>query len=178
MWYRFKIRLVQWRRKVLMLASPSYRQHDQVVAERNDLRSQLARAGAELKLEFDAHVVLEKDLAALGLRLELAEQSLHSAEGQLIAERELRQAADLRSQDYHNQLTESLKTAANYCSKMFSRKAMFGDVEFPEPPEENKPIAIHPKPLARQVAQDISDITLRKLYEEIKQSGPIQGGAA
>lgn len=169
-----RIKLAQWKHRLLRACSQSYRDHDVIVSERDRFRTMMAIANAQIHTAELNIGELKKQLADVGDRLKLAIAAQENATQQLIAERALRQAADERAERYHGELTDSLKSAANWSSKALNRKSMFSEADAPEEPAtESKPSEpIRPKPFARQVAQQQTHAELMKMLEDMRNVGP------
>lgn len=171
----FRIKLAQWKHRLLRACSKSYREHDAIVSDRDKWRRDCVNAGNESSELRGKLRVADTAAAELRDRLKLAIAAQENATAQLIAERALRQAADERAERYHGELTDSLKSAANWSSKALNRKSMFSEVDAPEPeaPAEAKPSEpIRPKPFARSVAQHQSHDALLKMLEDMRNVGP------
>lgn len=168
---RFGARVFVWERRLLKFCSKSYREHDAMVSRMHVLRTEAAIANtATSKLDSEASV-LRLECSDLRERLKIAIAAQESAAQQLIAERALRQAADERSERYHEQLTDSLKSNVDWLARgLYHRRPMFGVGAPPDEPstERGDPEQIWNKPMARAVARKAQDSTLRKLYEDIR----------
>lgn len=166
-----RIQIAQWKCRILRACSKSYREHEGVVFDRDNWRGECAierNRSSELREKMRA---AEADAADLRDRLKLAIAAQENATQQLIAERALRHAADERADRYHGELTDSLKSAANWSTKALNRKSMFSEVDAPEaePIADAKHEAIRSKPMARNVAAQQTHSELEAMLKSIRE---------
>lgn len=166
-----RIQIAQWKCRLLRACSKSYREHETVVFDRDHWRRECVVEGnnsSELRSKLRES---EADIAELRDRLKLAIAAQENATQQLIAERALRHAADERADRYHGELTDSLKSAANWSTKALNRKSMFSEVDAPEtePTSETKHEAIRSKPMARNVAAQQTHSELEAMLKSIRE---------
>lgn len=118
------------------------------------------------------------ELSALRLEVETLKSSLRESQEaqersalQLVAERALRQSAEARSEKYHDELVAAIKASANWASKNVNRRAIFSDVDSPEPEPEPRQVAPigRGKQFAREVGRQVTDKTLSGLLQEIRE---------
>jgi len=95
----------------------------------------------------------------------LAVEAQQKSAEQLIAERELRRAAEERADRYHEELLAALKAQVDWYARGI-RKPVYGA---DEPQHEAKqPEPINPKPMARQRAAQVTNETLKSLLDDLR----------
>lgn len=170
-----RARIVAWKHKLLRLCSRSYREHDATVTRMHDLRTQATNANIAAAKAGNELSELRAECRDLRDRLKLAISAQESGAQQLIAERALRQSADERASQYHEQLTDALMRSTDWFAMgTAAHRSMFGVGNALDPPAdkpERKPIP--EKPMARAVARKETNATLTQLLEEIR-SGHIE----
>ena len=163
------VKIAQYQHRLLRLCSSSYRSHLLIVAERDRCRWDLTTVKNELAARITEINDLRADHDDLEIRLKDVMQMQEAAEKQLVAERALRQSADLRADRYHAELLETLKQTANWTSKSINRRAIFGDVaDDTEPPPAKLTEMKPPKQMARQAAAAVTNATLKSLLDDIR----------
>jgi hypothetical protein len=170
---RLTIKLSQWRRRLLLLCSGSYRKHDSIVEQLRIARIELAQCREDFGRQLRRADELLKEGQQLSERLSLALAAQESATSQLIAERALRQAAEDRADQYHQELTEALKSSTNWTCRAMGKKAMFAEVSGPEPEpvaEKRSETLGSPKVMARQEASRITNATFAELWDDLRKN--------
>ena len=116
--------------------------------------------------------VMRKAAEELRVRIQRSQESQEQATRQLLSERTLRQSAETRADNYHAELVAALKMSANWSSKSVNRRAIYTDIDSPDPePEARQTTPIgRGKPLARDRAREVTDKTLASLLEEVRAS--------
>ncbi len=165
---RLAIHAALIKHKLLRLCSESYRQHDAVVSDCERWRRQYIDEKNAASVSQSKARQVETESAGLRDRLKIAIEAQQKATEQLIAERALRQAADERSEQYHAELVEALKANADWLA-VGLRKPVFGVVQ--QESREDKPIDLPVKKSGRRVAQEITNETLAKMWDGMRNAG-------
>jgi hypothetical protein len=162
---RLAIRVALFKHKLLRLCSKSYRQHDAVVSDCERWRRQYIDEKNAASVSQSKAREVEVDAASLRDRLKVAIEGQQRAAEQLIAERALRQAADERSEQYHAELVDALKANADWLA-VGLRKPVFGVVQ--QESREDKPVELPVKKSGRRVAQEVTNETLSKMWDDLR----------
>lgn len=166
-----RARIIVWKHKLLSLCSKSYREHSATVSRMHAFRTEACEANVAAAKSAAEAARLGAENADIRERLKLAISAQESAAQQLIAERALREAAEQRSEKYHDQLTDSLKSNVDWLARgLYHRRPMFGVGAPPDEPstERGDPKQVWSKPMARGVAKTLTNETLSGLLEEIR----------
>lgn len=167
---RLSLHLARLQHRMLRFCSKSYRDHDVVVADRERWRRECVVAGNSVTDALARARQAEESAAELRERLKLAIEAQQGAAEQLIAERALRQSAEERAERHHVELTEALKSSVDWLARgLYHQRPMFGVGAPPDEPRHEPPVDISvKKPMARRVAQEQTNGTLKEMLDSIR----------
>lgn len=169
---RWSVKVQQWKHRVLCRVSGLYRDASAVRTDRDKWRRECIEEGNRLSTTQQTLRTTEKHLEESKSRLRLATDTQDSLGRQLTAERALRESAESRAAQYHDELVLALKHESDWFAVGVvggQRRPIHGTVTYQPPPEpEKEKEAIRPKPMARQAAADITNKTLQALLADIR----------
>lgn len=171
---RLSVKVQQWKHRVLCWVSKLYREADVVRTDRDRWRRECVEEGNRLNLSRGTISELKDECGQLKQRLKLSDDTQDALGRQLSSERALRESAESRASQYHNELVLALKHESDWFAVGVAgghRRPIHGTVVYTPPDDEEDKKAndpIRPKPTARQAAATQTHKTLTDLLADIR----------